>query len=178
MKRSRTYTPRGGFNYNFKSNERNTHFWKIIPLTFFLHFSIFRVEHFATPLFLAQKHNFYAKASPPVEVEFKPYPSGTGHMIQSLKSSEIDVAIGLTEGWIAGIKGSAQADWYKVVGKYVETPLCMYTPKEIFSCFLLLLAIGVGFDTSYGGLSFSLSPLRLFLWREKKRERKKEEEEK
>lgn len=47
-------------------------------------------------------------------------------MIQSLKSSEIDVAIGLTEGWIAGIKGSAQADWYKVVGKYVETPLCMY----------------------------------------------------
>lgn len=45
-------------------------------------------------------------------------------MIQSLKSKEIDVAVGLTEGWIAGIKGAQKADFYRVVGGYVETPLC------------------------------------------------------
>ncbi|KAF3940760.1 hypothetical protein ABW19_dt0207292 [Dactylella cylindrospora] len=45
-------------------------------------------------------------------------------MIQSLRSHEIDIAIGLTEGWIAGIKGSLQASWYKVIGQYVSSPLC------------------------------------------------------
>ncbi|KAF3912827.1 hypothetical protein AA313_de0202427 [Arthrobotrys entomopaga] len=45
-------------------------------------------------------------------------------MIQSLKSNEIDVAIGLTEGWVAGIKGSTKASWYKVIGQYVASPLC------------------------------------------------------
>lgn len=59
-----------------------------------------------------------------------PFPSGTGHMIQSLQSKEIDVGIGLTEGWVAGIgkaiaeKGDAKAAGYQLVGTYVETPLC------------------------------------------------------
>ena len=48
-------------------------------------------------------------------------------MITSLQSKEIDIAIGLTEGWVAGI-GKAQAEGkeagYKMVGTYVETPLC------------------------------------------------------
>lgn len=48
-------------------------------------------------------------------------------MITSLQSNEIDVAIGLTEGWIAGL-GKAHTDkrdaGYKLVGTYVETPLC------------------------------------------------------
>ena len=51
-------------------------------------------------------------------------------MIQSLQSKEIDVGIGLTEGWVNGIgdaivnKGDADAAGYKMVGTYVETPLC------------------------------------------------------
>ncbi|KAK6347087.1 hypothetical protein TWF696_007167 [Orbilia brochopaga] len=77
-------------------------------------------EHFSTPLHLAQKHNFYGSTT----VSFHPFPSGTGHMIQSLRANEIDVAIGLTEGWIAGIKGARRADWYNVIGQYVASPLC------------------------------------------------------
>lgn len=48
-------------------------------------------------------------------------------MITSLQSHEIDIGIGLTEGWVAGL-GKAQAErkdaGYKMVGTYVETPLC------------------------------------------------------
>lgn len=48
-------------------------------------------------------------------------------MITSLQSNEIDVGIGLTEGWVAGL-GKAAAEQkdagYSMVGTYVETPLC------------------------------------------------------
>lgn len=48
-------------------------------------------------------------------------------MITSLQSNNIDMAIGLTEGWVAGL-GKAQAEGkdagYNMVGTYVETPLC------------------------------------------------------
>lgn len=48
-------------------------------------------------------------------------------MITSLQSKEIDIGIGLTEGWVAGL-GKAIAEGkdagYKLVGTYVETPLC------------------------------------------------------
>lgn len=48
-------------------------------------------------------------------------------MITSLQSKEIDIGIGLTEGWVAGL-GKAEAEsrdaGYKMVGTYVETPLC------------------------------------------------------
>ncbi|KAG5355047.1 hypothetical protein CJU89_6867 [Yarrowia sp. B02] len=77
-------------------------------------------EHFSTPLFFAQTHGFYAQNG--VSVDLKPFPSGSGHMIQSLESGEIDYAIGLTEAFVAGIgKGMTH---YKVVGTYVDTPLC------------------------------------------------------
>jgi len=76
-------------------------------------------EHFSTPLHFAQKH-FGLNA------ELIPFPSGTGHMITSLRSGEIDVGIGLTEGWVAGLgKEDVEGDGgYKIVGTYVETPLC------------------------------------------------------
>lgn len=45
-------------------------------------------------------------------------------MIQSLKSSDIDVGIGLTEGWVAGLGKEKESAGYKLVGTYVETPLC------------------------------------------------------
>lgn len=56
-----------------------------------------------------------------------PFPSGTGHMVTALQSGEIDIGVGLTEGWIAAL-GKAQAAkadaGFRVVGTYVETPLC------------------------------------------------------
>ncbi|KAI8134633.1 hypothetical protein DUD61_001682 [Geotrichum candidum] len=77
-------------------------------------------EHFSTPLFFARDHGFYAKNN--VEIEFLPFPSGSGHLIQSLQDKSIDVAIGLTEAFVAGVgKGF---DWYKLVGTYVQSPLC------------------------------------------------------
>lgn len=43
-------------------------------------------------------------------------------MIKSLESGELDLAIGLTEGWIASL-GNGQAT-FRLAGKYVDTPLC------------------------------------------------------
>lgn len=77
-------------------------------------------EHFSTPLHFARTHFS-------LPCTLVPFPSGTGHMITSLQSNEIDVGIGLTEGWVAGL-GKAQVEskdaGYKMVGTYVETPLC------------------------------------------------------
>lgn len=52
-------------------------------------------------------------------------------MITSLRGDEIDIAIGLTEGWVAGLVGKEQmakndgagAGGYKMIGQWVETPL-------------------------------------------------------
>ncbi|KAH8890138.1 periplasmic binding protein-like II [Thozetella sp. PMI_491] len=76
-------------------------------------------EHFSTPIHFAKKH--YG-----LDAEVVPFPSGTGHMITALRTGEIDVGIGLTEGWVAGLgQESVPGDGgYRVVGTYVETPLC------------------------------------------------------
>ncbi|MCJ1419950.1 hypothetical protein MMC32_006306 [Xylographa parallela] len=76
-------------------------------------------EHFSTPL-------HYAATRFSLAATLVPFPSGTGHMITSLRADEIDVGIGLTEGWVAGLgKPSADAGGgYKIVGTYVDTPLC------------------------------------------------------
>ncbi|ORX93128.1 hypothetical protein BCR34DRAFT_500125 [Clohesyomyces aquaticus] len=77
-------------------------------------------EHFSTPLEFAKKH--YDLRSP-----LLPFPSGTGAMVTALQTNEIDIAIGLTEGWISAL-GKAQSAsrdaGFKIVGTYVETPLC------------------------------------------------------
>ncbi|KAK3291789.1 uncharacterized protein B0H64DRAFT_348065 [Chaetomium fimeti] len=80
-------------------------------------------EHFSTPLHFARKH--YG-----LDAELIAFPSGTGHMITALRAGEIDVGIGLTEGWVAGL-GKAQQQQegagdggFRIVGTYVETPLC------------------------------------------------------
>ena len=44
-------------------------------------------------------------------------------MVTSLQSDEIDVGIGLTEGWITAL-GLQKDAGFKLVGTYVETPLC------------------------------------------------------
>lgn len=78
-------------------------------------------EHFSTPIHFAKKH--YG-----LDAELIPFPSGTGHMITALRSGEIDVGIGLTEGWVAGLGKSQESGdqdgGYRLVGTYVETPLC------------------------------------------------------
>ena len=76
-------------------------------------------EHFSTPLHFAQTH-FGLSA------QLIPFPSGTGHMITALRAGEVDVGIGLTEGWVAGLgKKDMDGDGgYRIVGTYVETPLC------------------------------------------------------
>ncbi|KAK5655639.1 hypothetical protein OQA88_5570 [Cercophora sp. LCS_1] len=78
-------------------------------------------EHFSTPIYFAKKHFG-------LDAELIPFPSGTGHMITALRGGEIDVGIGLTEGWVAGLgKGDASEigdGGYRLVGTYVETPLC------------------------------------------------------
>lgn len=77
-------------------------------------------EHFSTPLYFAVTHCNLACI-------LIPFPSGTGHMITWLQTNHIDIGIGLTEGWVAGL-GKAQAEekdaGYRMVGTYVETPLC------------------------------------------------------
>ncbi|KAI4275968.1 MAG: hypothetical protein L6R38_005776 [Xanthoria sp. 2 TBL-2021] len=84
-------------------------------------------EHFSTPLHFAQT---YCSLS----ADLIPFPSGTGHMVTALRAGELDIAIGLTEGWIAAIAkgpppsqttdaGSSENE-FKLVGTYVETPLC------------------------------------------------------
>lgn len=45
-------------------------------------------------------------------------------MITSLQANEIDVGIGLTEGWVAGLGKEGGKAGYEIVGTYVETPLC------------------------------------------------------
>ncbi|KAJ9206266.1 hypothetical protein DTO021D3_4887 [Paecilomyces variotii] len=82
-------------------------------------------EHYLTPLHLAVR----SASSLPFNFTLVPFPSGTGHMITCLREKEIDIGIGLTEGWVAGLTGKSQlhqnvvSGGYKVVGHWVETPL-------------------------------------------------------
>lgn len=84
---------------------------------------VFRVgyvpEHFSTPLFFAQSKGFFEEQG--VEVELIPYPSGSGHLIQSLEDNSLDIAIGLTEAFVRGI--AQDKENYKLIGTYVRTPL-------------------------------------------------------
>ncbi|KAF2455556.1 hypothetical protein BDY21DRAFT_289406 [Lineolata rhizophorae] len=83
-------------------------------------------EHFSTPLHFAVRHHG-------LRASLVPFPSGTGHMVKALRGDEIDVGIGLTEGWVAAAgeevaaareKGEKEERGIKLVGTYVETPLC------------------------------------------------------
>jgi hypothetical protein len=76
-------------------------------------------EHFSTPIYFATKYFG-------LDAELIPFISGTGHMITALRADEIDIGIGLTEGWVAGLgKEDVAGDGgYRLVGTYVETPLC------------------------------------------------------
>jgi hypothetical protein len=73
-------------------------------------------EHYLLPLHLTTF---------PFPVSLIPFPSGTGHMITSLRSDAIDLAIGLTEGWVAGLltaQGQKEKG-YTIVGRWVQNLL-------------------------------------------------------
>lgn len=76
-------------------------------------------EHFSTPLFLAQTHGYYADRG--LEVEFVPVVEGSGRLIKLLEEKKVDVAIGLTEAFVASIANGNTA--FNVVGTYVQSPL-------------------------------------------------------
>ncbi|OQO15216.1 hypothetical protein B0A48_00599 [Cryoendolithus antarcticus] len=76
-------------------------------------------EHFSTPLNFAITHHNLAATLIPV-------PTGTGDLTKFLKSSEIDVAVGLTEGFIADLgksKAEGKEGGFKLVGTYVQSKL-------------------------------------------------------
>ncbi|KAF8460676.1 hypothetical protein BDZ91DRAFT_700235 [Kalaharituber pfeilii] len=80
-------------------------------------------EHFSTPLHLLADTILSSLPQPPsVVVQLVPFPSGTGHMITSLDSRTIDVAVGLTEGFIAGLCKPTPPH-YRLIGSYVSSPL-------------------------------------------------------
>lgn len=76
-------------------------------------------EHFSTPLFLAEKHGFYKSRN--LQIEFVKVPEGSGRLIQLLNANEVDIAIGLTEAFIADIaKGNQNVH---ILDTYVKSPL-------------------------------------------------------
>jgi hypothetical protein len=89
-------------------------------------------EHFSTPIAFAQQHFG-------LDAELIPVPTGTGDLTKRLKTSDesekLDVAIGLTEGFVADLgksRAAAQEPGYGLVGTYVESPLrwAISTGKE------------------------------------------------
>ncbi|KAI5799291.1 hypothetical protein DFH27DRAFT_501372 [Peziza echinospora] len=73
-------------------------------------------EHFSIPIHLL------LKSLPPNTITLHPYPSGTGHLITSLNAHTIDLAIGLTEGFIAHLRNTPSPS-FRIIGSYVNSPL-------------------------------------------------------
>lgn len=77
-------------------------------------------EHFSTPMFLAEKEGYFQAEG--LEVEFFPVIEGSGRLIKLLNEGAVDIAVGLTEAFVADISKGNKL--YSVVGTYVESPLC------------------------------------------------------
>ncbi|EGW33903.1 uncharacterized protein SPAPADRAFT_59279 [Spathaspora passalidarum NRRL Y-27907] len=76
-------------------------------------------EHFSTPLFFAQQQGFYQANG--LSIEFVKVIEGSGRLINLLNAGEVDIAIGLTEAFVADLgKGN---DKYKLIDTYVSSPL-------------------------------------------------------
>jgi hypothetical protein len=75
-------------------------------------------EQVNIPIQLCQEQGIFSKFG--VEVDYKPVPEGTGAMLKKLHHNEADLAITVTDGFIAG-----QAAGFNVqlVGTYVDSPL-------------------------------------------------------
>jgi len=76
-------------------------------------------EQVNIPLLLCQEQGIFARHG--IEVEHRVVPEGTGKMLDLLESGEVDVALTVTDGFIAGRAGSGRR--VKMVGTFVESPL-------------------------------------------------------
>ncbi len=75
-------------------------------------------EHFNLPWQLAQEQGLFAKKS--LTIDWHYYKGGTGEMVGKLQSGELDMAILLTEGFLAA---AAQGLDALIVKEYIVSPL-------------------------------------------------------
>eukprot|EP00042_Codosiga_hollandica_P044938 m.449718 g.449718 ORF g.449718 m.449718 type:complete len:175 (+) comp56902_c0_seq10:44-568(+) len=76
-------------------------------------------EHFSLPFHLAAERGIFAKYN--VNVQFIEQATGTGAMIQAVKSGDLDIIVALTEGLVADIANQSDL---RLLGTYVASPLC------------------------------------------------------
>lgn len=75
-------------------------------------------EQVNIPILLAQELGIFAKYG--IECDYRVVPEGTGKLLTLLEDGEVDVALTVTDGFIAG-KASGRA--VKLAGTYVKSPL-------------------------------------------------------
>ncbi|KAK6463451.1 hypothetical protein DFJ63DRAFT_334986 [Scheffersomyces coipomensis] len=78
-------------------------------------------EHFSTPLFLAKQKGYYEQNN--LNIEFVKVLEGTGRLVKLLNDGEVDIAIGLTEGFVADLASDKNQGNYKLIDTYVNSPL-------------------------------------------------------
>jgi ABC-type nitrate/sulfonate/bicarbonate transport system substrate-binding protein len=75
-------------------------------------------EHFNLPWHLALEGRRFAALG--VEVQWRDFPDGSGAMAKALRADELDAALLLTEGAVAGI---ADGGGFRVASLYTDSPL-------------------------------------------------------
>ncbi|KAJ2867841.1 hypothetical protein GGH94_000509 [Coemansia aciculifera] len=105
-------------------------------------------EHFSAPLMYAVENDKLRG----VKVELVICKLGTGEMIKKLVAGELDIAICVTEGLVAGIGNTKEAD-LRLFGTYVDSPLPWAASVNIKSAFSSMddLAFGATFGISREG---------------------------
>ena len=76
-------------------------------------------EQVNIPLLLCLEHGIFARYG--LDVEHRVVPEGTGKMLDLLEAGEVDVALTVTDGFIAGRAGGGRK--VRLVGTFVESPL-------------------------------------------------------
>jgi ABC-type nitrate/sulfonate/bicarbonate transport system substrate-binding protein len=74
-------------------------------------------EHFNLPWHLAREQGRFAAVG--VDLEWRDYPDGSGAMAKALRAGELDAALLLTEGAVAGIAEGG----FRIAGVYTDSPL-------------------------------------------------------
>jgi len=84
-------------------------------------------EHFNLPWQLAIEKNSFSKEQ--IDLQWEYFPGGTGAMTKALQEGELDLAILLTEGFVASMGKGLNA---KVVKEYITSPLTwgIFTGRE------------------------------------------------
>ena len=75
-------------------------------------------EHFNLPILLAKEEGLFAQAG--IDLQWSYYPGGSGAMTTALADEELDLAILLTEGFVAAATKGLRA---KIVKTYIDSPL-------------------------------------------------------